>query len=1542
MRSNHPTDPNSEDAQHNVTLPRLSPEESIEATHLGRDIDQANLSTNVTQPMAETHTDAAIPAGEAADLYPEAKDSGVVEYLSAAEAMRRYQMKRLQEILFAPMMPSQDDATDADESSETSDLTGAVVLEAPVMHEVQRSGLQTTASADDFVAASVDAHTYASVPAMETSDMTGTVVHEEPMTHEVPLVHKQAGACTSIGANGIRADALAIPMVAVPDMGGTAAYEVPSVRAQAQAPDTSDGSVGSVRPLTLMTDTSIHEIALDEDGDDLQLDELHRISMPSAMRNVPDSEDSAATTLESFSIANVHDSLPDSKESVDDLTSPKLEASAVNHSSETDAVIYGVQSLTDNGATSGVTDSMSMNSKILPGSKDTMTDYPRIPTPARARSTSTPTRFASPAATAAEHSSADDTPATDVSPFRSRGQTLLKAVTEQSRQNMPVKAQQFSPDMQAGTLKPTARSALAQGGQPTPIRDAVDTFYDQFTPERAEGVEYDAKFDSNTKDTEDGQRRVSGLLDYSTYLSPQQKLKDESDKKMLNEYEKLLREEKDRKIKSDAENRVKVDEVRKRNDEIEKKRRDDAEKRNLEGRKSTRKHSTTEFLASTEIAREKERANILENEKKSRDEIDQFLLYEKTAKARADAELKAQQEQIRKELLEIQSRDKEECERLLRVEMEKKMKKDAERQERETLAKAAAVKRISLKSEELQRLKEAHAKAELKDEADRKARAEELKNRNDENERNRRAHAEKRDEQLRMSARRESSRFLLQVETAQEAEKKLTQEREQVFKEELTQRYSYAKASSARMSAELKIQQEAARRELFEIEARAKEQADRAAKEQMEKKIKRDSMRIEKTEIEKAAQVEALKLKAVEQEKLLLEKASAERKEVERRAKAEEAKVLADAMEANRVAAAEKKLLAEKQAVKRMSVERVNNDLAAREMERLFAIENEKKAKEDIDQFLAYEKAAKAKADADLKFEKEKARRELLEMEARTKEQADRMAKDQMEKRLKRDEIELKKTMSAEKVALSEKQIVRSASIETYAKVENAMELDRLFALETERKAKEDIKLNLIYGRAAKIISDADLKYEQEKARRELLETEAKTKEQAEKMAKEQSEKRFRRDSIRLGKEDVEKAALVEETIKQKAIEQEKVMLEKAVAERKEVERKAKAQEAKILADENEANKVVAAEKKAQEEKQEVRRMSSERIASVETAREMERQFIVENEKKVKDDIERLLSVEAEKQQKIDTVRKADVEKGKRLQEEKERELHMHFGMGSAKKVRDIDDKKGKEEIDIRSRIQSLQRRNDESIRASQDRYDRLKKSDSDSKMRVDTERKGKEELSPDKLTRMRWDTEKKARMSVDRSGVAAEVERKNRIVEERKKQADIERKATLASEKLKSEIKEKKDREEYEKKMREETAKALLLEQERKQKIENDRKLNIEIEKKAQQEKRKLLAIEHEKKIKEDQDRRAFEDKERKMKFENERRIREENALKIKQDHEKSVRDETDTKTSATKVRKSIVEAEKKAREGDVGVLERRGSGIGSTSSFSTPIKKK
>jgi hypothetical protein len=1585
VKSTHPTasnDPNCGDAQYNESLPKLAKsEESIEAVRLGPDGEAA---TTVIQPMFETPVDAAVPTGEAAVrgtdnvTDTQAKEPEVVEYLSAAEAMRRYQMKRLQEILEAPMQPLQEGATDADESmeasqtmgtvvhevpvmhevpsvqkqtgactsvaaggvsalrraskpaTETSEMIGTVVHETPVVHEAPSARVQAVASANTPATADVDTHGHASALAMEASDVSGTVVHEVPVMHEVPSVQKQTGACTSVAAGGVSADAYALmPMMTVPEMGGTACHEVSSARVQAV-------TVRSVSPpMTLMTDTSVHEIALDDDGDDLELDELHRISTPSGTRTVPGSEDSAATTLESFSLANFHDVPSDSKHSADDLSLLKMGASAMSDTSEVDTVIYGVHCHTNNEATSRA----SANSKTAPGSKDPMTDFPRIPTPSRARSTSTPTRFASPSAAeqaAVEQWMADHIPSADISPQRSRAQTFLKALSEQSRQNMPTKAPQFSPDMQAGTLKPSVRSATAQGGQPTPIRDAVDTFYDQFTPERAEGVEYDAKVDSSSKEADDRNRRLSGLLDYSTYLSPQRKVKEESDRKMLLEYEKLLREEKDRKNKVDPEHKGKSEDVKKRHDEVEKKAQD--------SKKVTRKHST-EFLAAAEIAREKERASILENEKKSRDEIDQFLLYEKAAKARADAELKAQQEQIRKELLELSARDREEAERLMRVEMEKKMKKDAERQEREALAKAAAVKRISLRSEELQRLKEAHAKAELKDEADRKARAEELKNRNDENERNRRAYAEKRDEQLKMSARRESSRFLLQVETAQEAEKKQSQEREQVYKEEVSQRYSYAKASSARVSAELKIQQEAARRELFELEARAKQDADRMAKEEKEKKIKRDSMRIEKSELEKAALVEAQRLKTVEQEKLLQEKALAERKEVERRARAEEAKVLADAMEANRVIAAEKKLAAEKLAVKRMSVERVTNDLAAREMERLFAIENEKKVREDIDQFLAYEKAAKAKADADLKFEQEKARKELLEMEARQKQDADRSAKAEMERRLKRDEIELSKAAAAEKILQAEKLAGKSASMETSAKIDNAKEMERLFALETERKAKEDVKLNLIYGRAAKIISDADLKYEQEKARRELLDEEARAKEQADRVAKEQSEKKFRRESIRLGKEEVEKALQAEEAVKLKAIEQEKVLLEKAVAERKEVERKTKAQEVKTLADEAEANRVVEAEKKSQEEKQEVRRMSIERIANVETAREMERQFIVDNEKKVKDDIDRLLSIEAEKQQKIDSVRKADVEKGKRLQEEKERELHMSSPMGSGKKGSSADDRKGRDDPDRFNRTQSLQRRNDESVKASIERYDRLKKADSDSKMKIDADKKGKEELTPDKLTRMRWDTEKKSRTPVDRSGVAAEVERKNRIVEEKKKAADIERKAAMASEKLKAEIRDKKEREEYEKKVKEETARAYQLEQERKLKIENDRKLNIEIEKKAQQEKRKLLAIEHEKKIKEEQERRAFEDRERRMRLENERKIRDENALRIKQDHEKSIKEEIDIRASVTKGRKELerkvaAECEKKTREADVGVLERRGSG--STSSFTTPIKKK
>jgi hypothetical protein len=1607
VRSTHSTasnDPNSGDAQHNESLPKLaSSEDSIEAAHLGHDGEAA---TTVLQPMFETHVDPAVPTGAAAvrvtdnvvDTHPEAKEPEVVEYLSAAEAMRRYQMKRLQEILEAPMQPLPQGATDADESMEASETMDTVLHEEPVMHEVpsvqKQAGACTSvaaggvsalrraskpatetsemidtvvhevplvheapsaralaaASANTSATAGVDSHGHALAPATEASEVIGTVVHEEPVMREVPSVQKQAGACTSVAAGGVSADAHALlPMLTVPELCGASSNEMFSAHVQAVA-DVSGGVGRAARsvspPMTLMTDTSVHEIALDDDGDDLELDELHRISTPSGTRTVPGSEDSAATTLESFSLANFHDVPSDSKHSADDLSLLKMGESAMCDSSEVDTVIYGVHCHTNNEATSRA----SGHSKTYPGakdSKDSMTDFPRIPTPSRARSTSTPTRFASPSAAeqaAVEQWLADHIPpAADISPQRSRAQTFLKALSEQSRQNMPTKAPQFSPDMQADNMKPSVRSALAQGGQPTPIRDAVDSFYGQFTPERAEGVEYDAKFDSGSKEADDRNKRLSGLLDYSTYLSPQRKVKEDSDRKMLLEYEKLLREEKDRKNKSGPEYKGKSEEVKKRSDEIEKKRHDEAEKKALESKKSTRKHST-EFLAAAEIAREKERASILENEKKSRDEIDQFLLYEKAAKARADAELKAQQEQIRKELLELSARDREEAERLMRVEMEKKMKKDAERLERETLAKAAAVKRISLKSEELQRLKEAHAKAELKDEADRKARAEELKNRNDENERNRRAYAEKRDEQLRLSARRESSRFLLQVETAQEAEKKQAMEREQVYKEEVSQRYSYAKASSARVSAELKIQQEAARRELFELEARAKQDADRMAKEEKEKKIKRDSMRIEKNELEKAALAEAQRLKTVEQEKLLLEKAAAERKEVERRARAEEAKVLADAMEANRVLAAEKKLAAEKLAIKRMSVERVTNDLAAREMERLFAIENEKKVKEDIDQFLAYEKAAKAKADADLKFEQEKARKELLEMEARLKQDADRSAKAEMERRLKRDEIELNKAAAAEKMLQAEKLAGKGASIETSAKTDNAKELERLVAMETERKAKEDVKLNLIYGRAAKIISDADLKYEQEKARRELLEEEAKIKEQTDRASKEQSEKKFRRESIRLVKEEVEKALQAEEALKQKAIEQEKVLLEKAVAERKEVERKAKAQETKSLADEAEATRVIEADKKSLEEKQEVRRMSIERIANVETAREMERQFIVENEKKVKDDIDRLLSIEAEKQQKVDSVRKADIEKGKKLQEEKERELHMSSPMGSGKKGSSADDRKGSDDPDRFNRIQSLQRRNDDSVKASIERYDRLKKADSDSKMKID-DKKGKDELTPDKVTRMRWDAEKKSRTPVDRSGVAAEVERKNRIVEEKKKAADLERKAVMASEKLKAELKDKKEREEYEKKVKEETARAYIIEQERKQKIENDRKLNLEIEKKAQQEKRKLLAIEHEKKIKEEQERRAFEDKERRLRLENERKIRDENAQRIKQEHEKSIKEEIDIRASVTKGRKELerkvaAECEKKTRDTDVGALERRGSG--STSSFTTPIKKK
>lgn len=1550
--TNHPTASsqsreNSDHVQHVESITILASSESEESTkadHLGHDVETTNLPTNVIQPVFETPIDGAVPTGVSAvpgpdnmtDLYPEAKEDNVVQYLSAAEAMRRYQMKRLQEILYAPVMPVEQSAYSVDRPFEPSDVIGTFVHEVPVMHEVQSARMPAAASAYAPAFASADAHGHTSVPLSEASEMMSTIVHEEPVMHEVPSVHKQEGACTSVAASSISTNAYASkPLMTAPDMVSAGAHEVPSDTTRSAAVACIVPPL--IVPMTLMTDTSIHEINIDEDGDDLQLDELHRISTPSATRNFPGSEDSASTTLESFSLANVHDVFPDSKHT-DDLSSNKLEAFAMNESSEIDTVIYGVHCHINNEATSEVT-----NSKTVTGSNGSMKDFPRIPTPSRARSSSTPTRFASPSAAeqaAIAYSLDDNMPQTDISPSRSRAQDFLKALSEQSRQNIPMKAPQFSPDMQDGTLKPSVRSALAQGGQPTPIRDAVDTYYDQFTPERADGVEYDAKVDSSSKDADDNNRRVSGLLDYSTYLSPQQRQKEESDRKMLLEYEKLLREEKDRKGKSDPDNKSKSEEIRRRNDEIEKKRHDESEKKISESKKALRRHST-DFRAAAEISRERERANILENEKKSKDEIDQFLLYERTAKARADSELKTQQEQIRRELLEVQSRDKEESDRLIRVEIEKKMKKDAERQERETIAKAAAVKRISLRSEELQRLKEAHAKAELKDEADRKARAEDLKNRNDENERNRRAYAEKRDEQLKMTARRESSRFLLQVETAQEAEKKHSQDREQVFKEELTQRYSYAKASSARVSAELKIQQEAARRELFEIEARAKEQAERTAREEKEKKIKRDSVRIEKTEAEKAALVESLKLKTIEQEKLLLEKATAERKEVERRARADEAKILADATEANRIVAAEKKLQAEKQAVKRMSVERVTNDLAAREMERLFAIENEKKVKVDIDQFLAYEKAAKVKADADLKFDKEKARRELLEMEARLKQDNDRSAKSEMEKRLKRDEIELNKTAAADKIAQAERLAVRTGSVEYSSKVDSARESERLSAAETERKAKEDIKLNLIYGRAAKIISDADLKYEQEKARRELLEMEARAKEQADTAAKEQMEKKFRRESIRLGKEDVEKALHTEEVLKLKALEQEKVMLERAVTERKEVERKAKAQETKIFADESEADRATAADKKAQEEKQEVRRLSIERIASVESAREMEKQFIIENEKKVKDDIERLLSVEADKQLTIDSVRKADVEKGKKLQEEKERELHM----GSGKKSSGADERR-RDDPDRFNRTQSLQRLPDDTVRSNQDRFDKLLKSESDSKIKVDTDRKGKDELTPDRLTRMRWDTEKKSRISADRSGVAAEVERKNRIVEEKRKAADLERKTIMASEKLKMEIKEKKDREEYEKKMKDETARAFLLEQERKQKIESDRKLNLEIEKKAQQEKRKTLAVEHEKKIKEEQDRRAFEDKERRMRLESERKIREENALRIKQEHERSAREDIDVRTSVRKLReeerKGTAEGDKKARDGDIGVLERRGSGSGSTNSFSTPIKKK
>lgn len=116
----------------------------------------------------------------------------------------------------------------------------------------------------------------------------------------------------------------------------------------------------------------------------------------------------------------------------------------------------------------------------------------------------------------------------------------------------------------------------------------------------------------------------------------------------------------------------------------------------------------------------------------------------------------------------------------------------------------------------------------------------------------RRTDTRKRDMEVRLSARRKSSRFLLDVEAAQETEKRRSVEREQTLKEEFTKRYSYAGASSATVSTELKIQVEKACRELFEIEARAKEQADRLCIERLEKRVKRDSMLPEFEVIEKA------------------------------------------------------------------------------------------------------------------------------------------------------------------------------------------------------------------------------------------------------------------------------------------------------------------------------------------------------------------------------------------------------------------------------------------------------------------------------------------------------------------------------------------------------------------------------------------------------------------------------------------------------------------------------------------------------------------
>ena len=187
-------------------------------------------------------------------------------------------------------------------------------------------------------------------------------------------------------------------------------------------------------------------------------------------------------------------------------------------------------------------------------------------------------------------------------------------------------------------------------------------------------------------------------------------------------------------------------------------------------------------------------------------------------------------------------------------------------------------------------------------------------------------------------------------------------------------------------------------------------------------------------------------------------------------------------------------------------------------------------------------------------------------------------------------------------------------------------EAERIAKEEAERKAKEEAE------RIAKEEAERKAKEEAERIAKE--EAERKAKEEAERKAKEEAERKAKEEAERIAKEEAERKA--KEEAERKAKE--------------EAERKAKEEAERKAKEEAERKAKEEAERKAKEEAERIAKEEAERKAKEET----ERIAKEEAERKAKEETERIAKEEAERKAKEEAERKAKEEAERKAKEEAE------------------------------------------------------------------------------------------------------------------------------------------------------------------------------------------------------------------------------------------------------------------------------------------------